>query len=125
MIIKYIIMIFKNPLIVGVITSIICYTYLYLKKNKKEKNKKNKKTVSLVAPITVGLVSGFLAYKYLGENKEIELIKNDNIQVIEGGDLAHIKNTTLNLSSESSFKLVGTKKLDTLNPDVFIDLADF
>ena len=120
--------ILKNPIILGVIATLISYGYLYIKNNNKKNKKKIKKkqNINIIPPITIGLVIGFLSYNYLENDSEINNIKNNNIQVIEGGSKINpMRNTSLNFSSEKSYKLIGTNKLDTLNPDVFIDLADF
>lgn len=131
----------KNPIIIGIIASIITYVYMLWDNNRKYKKnpKVTKKPINIMTPIIVGLFVWFLAYGYFDmETTKIE-IENDIPEIPEIGNLAGISsfkinkgsaknefgidNNDLSLSSESYELMDNTKGITVPSalPDVFIE----
>lgn len=81
--------IIKNPIVVGLIASVITYIYLSWRaseNNKKKKSKdKKKEEVNLLIPLIVGVIVWFVMYGYLeykSTNLETHNPSNTNYQQI-------------------------------------------
>tara|TARA_S200000501_G_scaffold186160_1_gene175059 strand:+ start:545 stop:943 length:399 start_codon:yes stop_codon:yes gene_type:complete len=114
----------KHPLLLGVISGIITYMYLYWDSNNNRNNKEKKpKKIDPMIPITIGVVIWFLATNFFDESDNINNIRNNNIQeIISDRDIISIDLNNDDLISENSYKLIGKKNVDTINQDMFIDL---
>jgi hypothetical protein len=100
---------FKNPIVLAIIATILAYLYLYWTNKDKEENKDKTwyQKVSPTIPIVVGLATLFVAYNIFGFSKDTSKCEVPQIEpVIESVN-----------QNGGSIKLPET--------DVFIDIAKF
>lgn len=120
----------KHPLLLGIVSGIITYMYLYWDNNQNRNRKnKTKKKIDPMIPITIGVVVWFLTTNFFDESdnmnnmNNINSIRNNNITgIISDHDILSLDIDDNNLISENSYKLIGKKNVDTINQDMFIDL---
>lgn len=145
----------QNPIVIGVIASILTYLYLRYDNEKKYKDdpKNIKNKVSLLTPGIVGAVTWYIVANYCDHKVEQIMIPQTNIQHLPSVNVIDTRNQLLppvtgptnvfnsrpvtnndSLSLESkSYHLVGKGKItvpesgniNNALPDMFIELDNF
>ena len=121
----------KNPILIGIIMSLITYLYLRWESNQKHKDnpEATKKSVNMMIPVAVGALSWFIFSTYLNQQGIVSVVPMDqpaitNEQAVSatGGPLEQIagKNNTVAYT-----KAPVRRDIKLPASDVFIDLADF
>lgn len=110
----------RNPIILGILSAVLIYAYLYWSQKNKEKDMDNikKKPVSIIIPGVIGLVVWFLASSFLS-TETTPVIAGESGPSIEG--CSEISEMSV---PEESYHLIGKNKV-RLPDDVFIDVANF
>ena len=123
----------KNPILLGIITSVLVYLYMYW--NEEQKRKKNPqlphKSVNIMIPGIIGAMVWFMSSSYF----DGKIINNDNNKVGMiplNTEIHKLDENVEILSKESdgsfgskSYKLVGKGIVTLPNESIFISLADF
>ena len=128
-----------NPIVLGIIATIITYAYLYwdnLEKQKK-KPKVNIEPVSMMTPVIVGLLVFVIAYNLLGksvQNVPSQIVENSafisqqqdvNAKMQCNKFIENTKPKSLDMLDSATYHLVGKNAIRLPQTDVFIDLAKF
>ena len=114
--------IFKNPIILGLLASLITYAYMYWEANRKyEKNPKIKREqISILIPSIVGIIVWFVASGYFNNN-------NGNLNKTIGGNNVsniipqYIPTNNNDMNGSCSFYLLQKYRIKIPKMDVLID----
>lgn len=115
-------LIFKNPIIIGIIFGIITFLILYwmvYQENQKRNPLDKQKSVNLLIPIIVSVIVWFLAGTFLDY-----MGNNDNKIEQTISQLPEPKTNYLSEGSEVYY-LIGKNNIKLPSTDVFIDVAKF
>ena len=113
----------KNPIILGILTGVLIYAFLYWQEERKYKKDQNyKKNVNFLIPgITAALV-WFMAGSYFDNNEKVsKLPKNSIIHKLDENVLISESNN----SDSKSYRLIGKGKIELPEQEVFLNLANF
>ncbi len=118
--------VFKNPIILGLLASLITYAYMYWEANRKyEKNPKIKREqISILIPSIVGIIVWFVASGYFNNN-------NGNLNKTIGGNNVsniipqYIPTNNNDMNGSCSFYLLQKDRIKIPKMDVLIDLGKF
>ena len=118
----------KNPFVIGIVVGVCAYLYLYWD-NTKDK-KKGKKSISLLTPVVLALISWFIASYCFNSSAQVEQSGQQVTQpVVQQTNLNLVDNTIQKggaASSDSfSYHLIGKNNIKLPKTDVFIDIAKF
>lgn len=136
----------KNPIVLGILASVLTYLYLYWEAEQKHKKnpKIEKKTINFITPAVIGVIIWFISSSFIDRSSKDEMTiaqkggdhgiyknkitnlvdSNVNTQVSKNSFGIHTKSSD-NLLDSQSFYLIGKNKIDLPNTDVFIDIAKF
>lgn len=130
--------ILKNPIILGIIMTILTYFYLYWENKKKyEKNSKvPKEQVNIIIPIAVGVLTWFVIYSFFSNKTSGDIQPIQTIEAQTGGVIKLIENNPTNIKTKISerltdtfdsqtYHLIGKNAIKLPQTDVFIDIAKF
>ena len=129
--------VFKNPIILGVLASLITYAYMYWEANRKyEKNPKIKREqISILIPSIVGIIVWFVASGYFNNNNGNlnKTIGGNNVsniipygRVAEQADIPqYIPTNNNDMNGSCSFYLLQKDRIKIPKMDVLIDLGKF
>lgn len=122
----------KNPIVLGVLASIITYLYMYWQENQRHKKnpKSVKKSINIMTPGVVGALVWFASGSYFDKTLSNIPLKPTN-QMIPNNTIIERLDDNVPIGSDSpsgdskSYRLVGKGKIQLPQQDVFLDLANW
>lgn len=118
--------ILKNPIIVGILATVVTYGYLYwTEKKKQEENPElKKKNVNLAICGAVGALTWFISGSFISQSGGKTSMLPPNSIIHKYNENVELKsNKSDNSFGSQSFRLVKKGNVQLPNQDVFLDLG--